>query len=204
MRNFDFFSRFLDVAGIYSSEIINYTNIARESAISVKTVQNYFSILFETLIAFELPAWDKSLKRQLSKSSKFYFVDNGIQNAINRRLQDPLTPIERGKCFEQWIINEVRALLSYRQSEMDMFFWRTDRGQLEIDLILGKRGKILKAIEIKAKKNITPSDLVALNELKKEHKSSELICVYEGVNSYQEGDVLVLTYQDFLKKIYNL
>jgi len=92
VRNFDVFLRFLDVAAAHAGDILNCANIAREAGTSLKTIQNYFSILCETLLAFELPAWDKSVRRQLSKHAKLYFSDNGISNAITRQLRDPPTP----------------------------------------------------------------------------------------------------------------
>ena len=194
VRNLDLFNRFFDIVALYCAEIINYTNIGRECGVSVKTVQNYFSILNETLLSFELPAWDKSLKRQLSKHPKFYMCDNGITNAILKNLKDELHPEVRGKMFEQWLINEIRNLSIYTQSDHDFHFWRTERGEYEVDLILSKKSKAQFAIEIKAKKKITKKDLASLLEFQKENPKAKLICLYEGEHGYNEGDILILPY----------
>ena len=42
VRNLDPFSRFLEVAAVYSGQTLNYSNISRECAVALKTVQNYF------------------------------------------------------------------------------------------------------------------------------------------------------------------
>ncbi len=196
VRNLDLFNRFFDIVGIYCAEIINYTNIGRECGVSVKTVQNYFSILNETLLSFELPVWDKSLKRQLSKHSKFYMCDNGITNSILRNLKDNLRPEVRGKMFEQWLINEIRNFSIYAQSDYEFHFWRTERGEFEVDLILSKKSKPLYAIEIKAKKKIVKKDLTSLLEFQKENSLSTLILLYEGEQAYSEGDILILPYYE--------
>jgi len=50
VRNLAGFARFLDVAGISNTEMINVTNIASDCGIDRSTVQNYFQILNDTLI----------------------------------------------------------------------------------------------------------------------------------------------------------
>ena len=50
VRNLDSFTRFLEVAAISNSEMVNYTKIAAECGISSKTVKEYFTILEETLV----------------------------------------------------------------------------------------------------------------------------------------------------------
>jgi predicted AAA+ superfamily ATPase len=200
VRNFELFNRFLDIAGVYASEIINYSNIAREASTSHKTIKSYFEILSETLIGYELPSWDVSVKRQLSKHPKFYFVDNGILNAILSNLKDPIHPLQRGKLFEQFIINEVRAYLSYQQVELQMYYWRTERGEFEVDLILAK-GRVPKlAIEIKAKRNISKQDLSALNEIAKEFPKIKRYCLYEGTSNYEDQGIEILNYS----QLYNI
>ncbi len=201
VRNFALFNRFLDVAGMYGGEIISYSNITREAGISIKTVQNYFSILYETLIAYELPAWGKTVKRQLSKHPKFYFCDNGIHNAILKNLKDPLHPSQRGKLFEQWLINETRALLSYSNSELEIYFWRTERGEFEVDLILAKGNKPAIALEIKAKSKIDKKDFSGLLQFQAEFPKTQLYCAYEGTSAYMEQGIEVLPYQKMLEKL---
>lgn len=63
VRNIPAFSEFLRIAALTSSELLNYTNIARESGVSQKTVRDYFEILEDTHIGFRLAPWRKSKKR---------------------------------------------------------------------------------------------------------------------------------------------
>ena len=199
VRKLDSFHRFLDVAGFYSGEILNLSNIARECGVSHKTVLSYFEILEETLLGYRLNPWDKSLKKQLAKHSKFYFSDNGINQAINQQLRDPLTPILRGKLFEQWVINEIRAYINYFKLDYKLHFWRTERGEYEIDLILSKQQKPEFAIEIKAKKRIDKNDLKSLREFKLDYPKVKLFCLCEVIDPYIEGEVLVMSPMIFFK-----
>ncbi len=131
-----------------------------------------------------------------SKHSKFYMCDNGITNSILRNLKDNLRPEVRGKMFEQWLINEIRNFSIYAQSDYEFHFWRTERGEFEVDLILSKKSKPLYAIEIKAKKKIVKKDLTSLLEFQKENSLSTLILLYEGEQAYSEGDILILPYYE--------
>src|SRR3989338_6790339 len=59
------FAEFLRVAAISSSELMNYTNIARESGISQKVVRTYFDILEDTYLGFRVPPWKSSRRRRM-------------------------------------------------------------------------------------------------------------------------------------------
>ncbi len=56
-RNIPAFSRFLRVAALCNASIVNFTNVANDAQVARTTVYEYFEILKDTLILFELPAW---------------------------------------------------------------------------------------------------------------------------------------------------
>jgi predicted AAA+ superfamily ATPase len=201
VRSFEAFNRFLDIAGIYAAEILSFANISREASVPEKSVKNYFNILNETLIGFFLPAWDDSLKRQLSLHSKFYFVDNGITSAICQRLRDPLDLLVRGKMFEQWCINEIRALIHYQKKEYNLHYWRTARGEYEVDLLLVKQGKIRLAIEFKCKKVINKRDIVGLKEISSDNPKIKLLCICLAENPYELEGVQVINAKEIFSDI---
>ena len=71
-RNFPAFSRFLQTAAITNGMLLNYSNAARESGVSVKTIREYYQILDDTLIGRLLFPWKKSRKRRLIETAKFF------------------------------------------------------------------------------------------------------------------------------------
>lgn len=71
-RNIPAFSRFLTIAALCNGQIVNYTKIANDAQVARSTVQEYFEILKDTLIAYKLPAWNKSQKRKPIGTSKYY------------------------------------------------------------------------------------------------------------------------------------
>jgi predicted AAA+ superfamily ATPase len=198
VRKIQDFHRFLDIAAIYAAQILSYTNIAREVQIAEGTVKSYFQIIEDTLIGYKLPAWDISVKKQLSKHPKFYFFDNGINNALLLQLKGPLHPEQRGHLFEQWFVNEIRAFMSYNQLPFHLHFWRTSDGHYEVDLILSKSNKIFYAIEIKGKKILSNADFKSLKYLKSEHPHVKCFLVSEVSVSSIKDEIVSVNWKEFL------
>jgi predicted AAA+ superfamily ATPase len=145
-RNLPAFSRFLQSAAITNGMLLNYSNAARESGVSVKTIREYYQILEDTLIGRQLLPWKKSKKRRLIETSKFYFFDTGIVSALlNTKSLTPGTR-EYGRAFEHFILQECWAYRHYSGLDFPITFWRTASGS-EVDLILGDGGV---ALEIKS------------------------------------------------------
>lgn len=72
VQNIPAFTQFLTVASLTSGELLNYTNIGRETGVSAKVIRNYFQILEDTLLGFRVEPWRKVKKRRLIETEKFY------------------------------------------------------------------------------------------------------------------------------------
>jgi predicted AAA+ superfamily ATPase len=199
LRKLPPFYRFIDLIGQLSAEIINYSNIGREAHTSEHTIKSYFQILEETFIGYYLPAFDVSVKRSMSLHPKFYLFDCGLTNVICQRLNDPLDNATKGKLFEQWIINEIRAHISYENKERTLFFWRTKEGN-EVDLLITKGQKPVLGIEIKYKEKISKSDFAGINKLKEDYPQLTTWVISNVSAPYEENETLVLPWEYFLSK----
>ena len=145
-RNLPAFSKFLRSAAITNGMLLNYSNAARESGVSVKTIREYYQILEDTLIGRQLAPWRKAKKRRLIETAKFFFFDMGIvSNLLDQRTLAPGTS-EYGRAFEHFILQECWAYRHYSKLEFPISFWRTASGS-EVDLILGDAEV---AIEVKS------------------------------------------------------
>lgn len=150
-RNLGAFIRFLPLAATESGHIVNASNIGREVGVSYKTVQEYFQILEDTLLGFWLEPFAKTVRRRMTKQPKFYFFDTGVLRALKKTLKVPVERFspEFGDLFENFFINEVRRLNSYRRLDLTISFYRTEAGA-EADLIVQRPGKSWLAMEVKA------------------------------------------------------
>jgi predicted AAA+ superfamily ATPase len=171
VRNIGPFARFMDIAANNDGEIVNYSNIARECGVSVKTVQAYYQILEDTFLAYRLDPWTKSIRKRLVAHPKYYCFDTGVTNALCHQYST-LNPEVRGRRFEQFIILQLIALNSYHRYGFQFFFWRTSTG-VEIDVILAHGNKPVAVLEIKSSPMITNESTYALTEFQKENPGAK-------------------------------
>jgi predicted AAA+ superfamily ATPase len=195
LRNIPAFSRFLRVAALCNSRIVNFTKVANDAQVARTTVYEYFEILKDTLILYELPAWRKSIKRKPIASSKYYFFDVGVTAALQGREFHWRTP-EFGEAFESYIFHELACYRDYVSGE-PLRYWRTTSG-FEVDFIIADHT----AVEVKGKENIGPSDLKPLEALSEEQKVRRLVCVSLEPRRRKIGNVTVLPYQEFLDSLW--
>lgn len=142
------FARFLDVAAENDAQIVNFSTVARDCGVSVKTVQQYYEILEDTFLSSRLESWQKSTRKRLVAAPKYYFFDAGVTNALTNRLSAQLSSEEKGRRFEAWLYNQMRAVIAYQKLPLQVFFWRTYSGQ-EVDFVLVRHGVPIAAIEAK-------------------------------------------------------
>lgn len=195
-RNIPAFSRFLRVAAFCNGTVVNYTSVANDAQVPRTTVYEYFDILKDTLIIYELPAWKKTVKRKPLVSSKYYFFDCGVVSSLQKRQFSPGST-EYGEAFETYIAHEIRAYRDYISDE-PINFWRSASGY-EVDFILGEHT----AIEVKAKRNVSSQDLRALSALAEEKKMRNYICVCLEFRRRKSGDIQILPYGEFLDELWD-
>ena len=198
-QNIPAFAEFLRVAAITSSELINYTNVARESGVSAKVVRSYFSILEDTYLGFRLPPWRRARNRRLIDTEKFFLFDVGVANYLARR-RPMLGGSEFGKSFEHYILMELKAYQAYREPEMELSFWRTAAGQ-EVDFILGSLDAV---IEVKAGSRVHEGDMAGLRALREEHRvKRSMVVSLEREPRRVEPGIEILPWKVFLQRLWN-
>lgn len=198
VRNIAPFTRFMDIAASNDGEIVNYSNIARECSVSVKTVQEYYQILEDTFIAHRIDPWLKSIRKRLVSHPKYYLFDTGITNALCNQYSK-LNMQVRGRRFEQFAVLQLIALNHYNRFGFEVFFWRTNVG-LEIDIILVHAKKPVAAIEMKSSTtNITNSETRALCAFQAEYPDVKMyiLCPAERSRLLDSG-VQIMPWDLFL------
>ena len=193
VRNLNGFYRFLSVAAMMNGQILNVANIARDVGVARSTVQGYFSILEDTLLGWFLPAYRNTAKVKEVAHAKFYLFDCGVQRALAGLHRDGPLTIETGVLFETFILNELRALNSWRSHGAQFFYWRTESGN-EVDLIW-KRGRQAVGFEIKYSTIWKEKFNKGLNVLLRSGDIRRAFGVYRGTRVLKVGEVTVLPYE---------
>jgi predicted AAA+ superfamily ATPase len=199
VRDLQDFTRFLEVASFSQGQQLNLSELARESAVSRKLADSYFSILKDLLLAYELPVFTKKAKRKLVSQTKFYYFDCGVYNTLRPRgvLDRGLGDV--GVMIESLVMQELVATNSYYEMGFDLYYWRTRSG-VEVDFVLyGDKGFV--AIEVKSKKQIFEKDLRNLKEFAEDYPQARLIVVYQGEKKLKFGNIDVLPMDHFLTNL---
>ena len=126
--------------------------VGKQLGISKNTVERYLDLLQKVFVLYRLGGFSKNLRKEVTKSSKWYFTDNGVRNAVIRNFE-PLslrTDADRGALWENYIITERMKRNQNERLGLEFHFWRTYDKQ-EIDLIEIGSG-MMNAFEMKSGK----------------------------------------------------
>lgn len=199
IRKLNFFHRFLEVSALYSSEVVNFANIASDIGVSEPTVKSYYELLVDSLIGFQLFPWKKGKYRKSISSSKFYYFDTGVLNTLLKSppILDKNSDLY-GKVFEQFIAQELRAYLSYRRKDEPLNFWRS-LDKYEVDFVIGD--KI--AIEVKSSKKVKKDFLKGLEQIQNESNFKRRILVSQDPIQKNINGIECFPWKLFLEELWN-
>lgn len=198
VRNLPGFARFLPVAALFHGQVLNVAGLARDAGVSRTTVAGYLGVVEDTLVAFQLPAFEARLRARERSHPKLYWADPGIPRALKRQLGPP-TAEERGALLEGWIASLLRAYRDYRGMFDEWFYWAAGKGSgVEVDFLL-RRGRTTTAIEVKASRSFAKDDLRGLDAIAEMRGAGRRLLVYLGTRRLRTaGGVEALPLEDFL------
>jgi predicted AAA+ superfamily ATPase len=194
------FARFLEVAARVNGQVVNVTGLARDAQVARPTVQNYFQILVDTLIASWLPAWRAKKSVKQVAHPKLYLFDCGVARHLAGLGHLPVHPEERGCLFETFLLHELRAHMHYSDIDAPIHFWRTHDGT-EVDFVVETRHGLV-AIEAKSSTRWDPRFGAGLARFRAEHHDVHAAWgVYCGAREIQVGGLRVLPWKLFLQQL---
>ncbi len=204
VRNLGTFVEFLRFAAEENGNTLNFAKISQDIGVSASTVKEYFHILEDTLIAFFLLPYSRTIRKKIVKSPKFYFFDTGVQRTLAKQLNQELIPKTKdyGKCFEHFIIKEFIHLSKYLNRDLEFSFYRTESGA-EVDLIITTATKEIYAIEIKASENPRKQELGGLGSFQEVCPEAKLCCISLAPHQYNLDDIKIYPWQEFFQEIFN-
>ena len=149
------FKNFLEVVAQVNGQIINYSRFSREIGVDHKTIQNYFSVLEDTLVGFFLPAYHRSIRKQQQKGPKFFLFDLGVKKTLEGTSTIPLKSgtYAFSRAFEHLIFSECYKLNHYFRKGYKFSYLKT-KDRLEVDLVIQRPGKKDILVEIKSTEEI--------------------------------------------------
>ena len=126
---------------------VSLDELGRNLSMSKNTVERYLDLLTKVFIIYKVSGYSSNLRKEVVKSSKWYFFDNGIRNAIISDFRPLEQRTDKGQLWENFGWYERIKYKHYSGKANEYYFWRTYDGQ-EIDMIEKENTK-LKAFEFK-------------------------------------------------------
>lgn len=130
---------------------VSINELGSQLGLNRETIERYIHLLEQSFIIFRLEAFSTNPRKEVSKSQKFFFYDNGIRNVFADNFNALNLRNDVGLLWENFIISERRKKLVSERQYTSTFFWRTYNG-VELDYI-EKSGEELSAFEIKFTKS---------------------------------------------------
>ena len=149
LRNADKIHRLLSLLAFQVGKEVSITELGTALGLNRLTVERYIDLLEKTFVIFRIPGFSRNLQSEVTKTSRYYFRDNGIMNAVVNNF-NPLSMRngnDIGALWENFIVTERMKKQEYSRVISNNYFWRTYKRQ-EIDLV-EERGGQLYGYEIK-------------------------------------------------------
>ncbi|MCL2180338.1 MAG: ATP-binding protein [Treponema sp.] len=174
------FYNFLSAVAARTGNLVNYSNLARDIGIDVKTAQAWMGVLERSGLVYLLQPYSPNVTSRIIKTPKVYFLDTGLC-AYLCRWETPETLYSGamdGAILETWCFGEILKSYRHRGEEPLIYFYR-DTDQKEIDFVIEKN-MTLYPVEVKKTANPGEKDIKHFNVLKKLGKktgSGAVLCL---------------------------
>jgi predicted AAA+ superfamily ATPase len=147
--NLQSFTTFLKVCAARTGQLLNISDIAKDSNISIPTAKNWLSILEASYQIYLLYPFHSNITKRLIKTPKLYFLDTGFCSYLTG-WSSPETLSSgamSGHIFETYVFTEI--LKSWWNSiRTPQIFYYRDKDCREIDVLILKDNTIY-PVEIK-------------------------------------------------------
>lgn len=120
---------------------VTFNDLGNTVGIDKETAEKYLDLLEKAFVIFRLNSFSRNMRREIKKSRKIYFWDNGVRNAIINNFNSLDLRTDKGALWENFLISERMKYLSYHHIHSNVYFWRTTTGK-EIDWLEEREGKL--------------------------------------------------------------
>jgi predicted AAA+ superfamily ATPase len=126
---------------------VSLDELGKQLGINKNTVERYLDLLSKVFVIYRLQGFNRNLRKEVTKSSKWYFYDNGIRNTLIANFSPIGFRNDKGELWENYLLSERIKFQQYTGMIVNNYFWRTYQQQ-EIDWV-EERGGELFAYEMK-------------------------------------------------------
>lgn len=150
VHDLEAFTRFVRLCAGRTACELNLSTLGADAGVTHNTARAWLSVLEATFICMRLPAWHRTVRKQLVKAPKLHFLDVGLACSLLgiRSPSDLATHPLRGALFETWVVSETYKGWLHAGRRPQLWHLRASRGP-EVDLLV-EDGTTVHAVECKS------------------------------------------------------
>ncbi|MFW5851574.1 MAG: ATP-binding protein [Bacteroidota bacterium] len=120
---------------------VSLQELGKQLGISKNTVEKYLDLLSKVFILHKVEGFSRNLRKEITKNSRWYFLDNGIRNAVIANFNTIESRNDIGALWENYMISERLKYQEYNRLSSNNYFWRTYEQQ-ELDWVEERDGSL--------------------------------------------------------------
>lgn len=188
------FNRFITAAAARASQLLNYTAIAEDADIDVRTVKAWINILETLGIVFLLHPYSNNVLKRTVKTPKLYFYDTGLVCYLTKWSSPDVTMegAMSGALLENYTVSEIMKSYQNAGKTPYLYFYR-DHDAKEIDLVIESDGRLY-PMEIKKaaapdKRLVKVFELIDKSPLMR--GTGAVLCMAENFGAFDRNNLIV-------------
>lgn len=122
----------LQLVAYQTGQEVSYDELSKTLQLDRNTVERYLDLFSKVFIITRVGGYSKNLRKEVTKSSKWYFLDNGVRNALINNFLPMNQRTDTGALWENYLVAERLKYNSYTRKTPLTHFWRT-YDQQELD-----------------------------------------------------------------------
>jgi len=141
VRNSRKLSDLLTLLAFQIGREVSLNELSMSLGIAIQTVERYLDLLEKSFVILRVSGFSRNLRKEVTKTCRYFFLDNGVRNAVINNFNDVGSRDDVGQLWENFLFMERLKKRSYHEIFANCYFWRTyDRK--EIDLVEERDGKL--------------------------------------------------------------
>jgi len=178
------FLKFIRACAARTGQLLNLSDIAKDTDVSIPTAKNWLSILQASFQVYLLQPYHSNITKRLIKTPKLYFLDTGLCSYLTEWASPETleTGAMSGAIFETYVLTELLKSFWHKGLQPVLCYYR-DKDKKEIDFLIEQNQKLY-PVEVK-KAGMPKKDWVksfsALQKLKKDIGHGVVVSMVEKI-----------------------
>ena len=178
------FLKFIRACAARTGQLLNLSDIAKDTDISIPTAKSWLSILQASFQVYLIQPYHSNITKRLIKTPKLYFLDTGLCSYLTEWASPETLEAGAmsGAIFETYVLAELLKSYWHKGLQPALYYYR-DKDKKEIDFLIEQNQKLY---PIEVKKAAMPkrdwiTSFSALQKLKKDIGNGVVVSMVEKI-----------------------